>query len=845
MTIKTLAPLSFGRFQNRELRLSPGINLIEAPNEAGKSTLAAFVSGMLYGFFRRDVKRRMAAPNYDRYLPWDNPKKYFGWIELTHEGREYRLERNFIKDDVKLFDAETGRDVSEEMPYNALLRIREPGQFFLGISQTAFEGTLYVPQQAVRECGELGKELGDRIGALSQAGAGALSASGAVRWLNEKRDKIGTPGRSGSPLGGLHRKLSELAAEREESERKRALAAEDAARERELAREIEDLEAQRRQDQAALEQARRYARWRRAEDARALKANVDQLERALHKLPEGGEQDEARAERALQDARQAEELSGQAEEAARTLSELDGRIRSARERAEETGLDDEKCALAAPLERAQMRCSLLADDLNAKREAERAARHALPSSPAANPERAQQLMARCEALPCVKPARWSLVLDLILTILALAGFAYPLAFLLIAPAAALMIFGILRSGKRRRVEGARADILKELGVPSPQDFPALRAALEDRARAERALAAASEAAASARAALESADREFSDLLARAGVETSEEFGEALARYEAALEEARAQSIRRGALMEQQKAFRDQAELRERSVRQALKAAGLDESLGMPAAREMLGEYLKQLRARRETARALEDAKKLLARCLDGDDYEALVTDAAPEPEPPEPIEALAAAAEARGARIQSLSRERAACAARRDAIEDNRRAPGEIDGEMLLIREKIDRLTLEAEALDMAREHIERAADDMRRKLSPALGRAIAQVSGQVTSGRYDQLRIDTDLKVQALSDGHTLPPESLSGGTADAIYLALRLGLVEFLMGDKECPVILDDSLAQLDDARAERMLQVIAEFSEKRQALLLTCQSRTRRMLEALGIPHQAAQL
>jgi uncharacterized protein YhaN len=98
---------------------------------------------------------------------------------------------------------------------------------------------------------------------------------------------------------------------------------------------------------------------------------------------------------------------------------------------------------------------------------------------------------------------------------------------------------------------------------------------------------------------------------------------------------------------------------------------------------------------------------------------------------------------------------------------------------------------------------------------------------------------------VQALAGGQTVSPERLSDGTADAIYLALRLGLVEFLMEDRECPVILDDSLAQLDDGRAERMLQVIARFSENRQALLLTCQSRTRRMLKDLGIPHQAITL
>jgi uncharacterized protein YhaN len=242
---------------------------------------------------------------------------------------------------------------------------------------------------------------------------------------------------------------------------------------------------------------------------------------------------------------------------------------------------------------------------------------------------------------------------------------------------------------------------------------------------------------------------------------------------------------------------------------------------------------------------LDGARKLLAECLGGDDFEKLVEGATLAPEPAEAAEALATKIQARAGRMQVLSQEMAACKARRDAIEDACRTVSEIGGEAMLVQEKIDRLTREAEAMDEAKARIERASDDMRRKLSPALGRAIALVAGKVTLGRYDQLRIDPDLKVQALAQGQTVSPDRLSGGTADAIYLALRLGLIEFLMGDRECPVILDDSLAQLDDGRAARMLEVIAAFAGHRQTLLLTCQSRTRRMLEELQIPHEAVVL
>lgn len=40
---------SFGVLQNRTLELSPGLNIVEAPNEYGKTTWCAFLRAMLYG----------------------------------------------------------------------------------------------------------------------------------------------------------------------------------------------------------------------------------------------------------------------------------------------------------------------------------------------------------------------------------------------------------------------------------------------------------------------------------------------------------------------------------------------------------------------------------------------------------------------------------------------------------------------------------------------------------------------------------------------------------------------------------------------------------------------------
>ncbi len=694
MRIVTLSPVSFGRFQNCEFRFAPGINLIEAPNEAGKSTLAAFVSGMLYGFYKRqDPRRRQRAATFDRYRPWANPGRYFGAMTFAHEGAVYRLERDFLMDEVRLFEADTGRDVTDRLPYHDALRIYEPGAYFLGISQSAFEGTLYVPQRSVETGGALGRELVDQIDALS---AGGASASGALRWLDARRDAIGTPRRGGSPLGEQHARLARLLSEKAEAEARRSAAAREGARAQALLAEVAALEAAQRADEAALAQA------------------------------DGA--DEAALEDALEDLRRMRDINLESEAMARALDELDRRIDRAPALPEAWG---GACADA--------------------------------------PGRARRLMARYEALPPAKPHRALTALGACFAAAALAGFAFAPAFTLAAPAALFVALGILRRRENRQTGRARASILAALGVDSPGGFAGLIAALE---------------------------------------------------------EARDLATRRDTIEEQREGKLQQADALRRRVLRAMAACGLDAPPDETAAEAALRRRLRQIRDR-GAAPGDPGAMKPDGRPDNGGRG------------------ALAQRVRARAARIRAQKEEAAACAARRDAIENAVRPPAEIEDEMRPVRAAIDALTREAEAIEEAKRRIEAAADEMRKRLSPALSRAIRRLSGAVTLGRYADLAVDTDLTIQVLADGRSASPAELSGGTADAIHLALRLGLIEFLMGGRECPILLDDSFSQLDDDRAGRMLEAVADFASGRQALIFTCQPRARRMLESLGVPFHAVRL
>ena len=58
---------TFGKLQNETLTLKPGLNVIEAPNEWGKSTWCAFIVAMLYGISSSDRTKKDSLAAKEHY----------------------------------------------------------------------------------------------------------------------------------------------------------------------------------------------------------------------------------------------------------------------------------------------------------------------------------------------------------------------------------------------------------------------------------------------------------------------------------------------------------------------------------------------------------------------------------------------------------------------------------------------------------------------------------------------------------------------------------------------------------------------------------------------------------
>ena len=100
-----------------------------------------------------------------------------------------------------------------------------------------------------------------------------------------------------------------------------------------------------------------------------------------------------------------------------------------------------------------------------------------------------------------------------------------------------------------------------------------------------------------------------------------------------------------------------------------------------------------------------------------------------------------------------------------------------------------------------------------------------------LTDGRYDELVLARDLSAKARSADDPTPRDTayLSAGTADLLYLSVRLALCELTCPtDDPCPLVLDDTLVNFDDARAERARALFREIAQHRQVILFTCHER-----------------
>ena len=446
---------TFGRLREQTLELQDGLNILQAPNETGKSTWCAFLLAMLYGVNTKERDRAGVLADKNRYAPWDG-----GSMSGRLDCR--------AGDDALTFFRTTRRQTAPMGDFQALytgtadpvpgLTGANCGETLLGVSREVYARSAFIRQGGVAVTQDPGLER--RIAALVTSGEEDTSYTEAVEALKKQLNRR------------RHNKTGQLPA---------------------LEAELQETEAQL-ASQAELTRQR--------ENLLARSAELEAKEAALRE--ELAALDRWEAHRKRQDLQRVEDAALQAEEKAAAL-----RRRLEEERVPENDVTVRLRGAIVNLNTVRKSAEKAQEAYDASKSALAQAEEKLSASPFAG-QTAEEARQSAQTLPPTSLKAWNwLMLVLAAGLLAAAGWGYysgmdgtgplqgvtylPLAPLLLGAAALVLVFL-----NWRKVKKGRTSLTVRYGTVAPAEIQALADAyiqlLSDRDAAKAEASARSAAA---------------------------------------------------------------------------------------------------------------------------------------------------------------------------------------------------------------------------------------------------------------------------------------------------------------------------------------------------------------
>lgn len=182
MIIKQLNLDHFGKFHDREIHLEKGINIVYGANESGKSTVHSFIQCMLFGTER--LRGRGAGKDiYTKYQPWDGGGSYEGRMRLTCQDQNWRLMRNFHKDDSHLtvIDETGGREIP--------CREDDISSLIDGMTLSNYRNSISSGQLSLQPDGQFTTGMQSYMANMAMGATDNVDVGKALNYLKEERKK--------------------------------------------------------------------------------------------------------------------------------------------------------------------------------------------------------------------------------------------------------------------------------------------------------------------------------------------------------------------------------------------------------------------------------------------------------------------------------------------------------------------------------------------------------------------------------------------------------------------------------------------------------------------------------
>lgn len=278
MYIKSIHITSFGPLKDRDIVLTPGLNIFEGANESGKSSVAMFIKFMLYGLSGKCTEGEI--PERKKYANWDTGCAAGTMLLSTGKG-DYQIEREMY---VPVGDG--GRSnlqerlvVINQSTGERCFRGEVPGEVLLGMTEQMFCNSVFVRQLGDNTIDGTG--MTEAIENILLSGEEGLNSRKAVAVLDKERKALLHKNGAGGQIYLLRQELRRLEGMRDAESRK---SAEIIALESALADSAALIEDRKKKGQQLSSYAQAYdklQRKARLDAALACKAEADQLEAQL------------------------------------------------------------------------------------------------------------------------------------------------------------------------------------------------------------------------------------------------------------------------------------------------------------------------------------------------------------------------------------------------------------------------------------------------------------------------------------------------------------------------------------------------------------------------------------
>ena len=252
---------TFGKLENATVTFEPGLNVLQGPNEWGKSTWCAFLTAMLYGIDTRAHSTKTALADKERYAPWSGSPME-GRLDLAWQGRNITIERRsrgrIPFGLFRAYETDTGLDIPE-------LTAADCGQVLLGVEKSVFLRSSFLRMTDLPVTQD--ESLRRRLNALVTSGQEDGAAEALAQKLRELKNRC-RANRSTGLLPQAQAKCREL----EESLNELLSLRDQAQRHRQRLEELDRHRALLENHKTALEfdAARNYAeKLRQAQDSQA------------------------------------------------------------------------------------------------------------------------------------------------------------------------------------------------------------------------------------------------------------------------------------------------------------------------------------------------------------------------------------------------------------------------------------------------------------------------------------------------------------------------------------------------------------------------------------------------